>query len=136
MSKVRDWKYYVLWIAGIYNLLWGAVVIVAPNLFFNLSGMPLPTYPMIWQCVGMIVGVYGVGYIVAAYNPNKHWAITLVGFLGKIFGPIGFLWYLIQGAFPLEFALTILFNDLIWWIPFGKILIDAWKSGEVKKTFQ
>lgn len=135
MSKIRDWKFYVLWIGGIYNLLWGAVVIIAPNLFFNLSGMPLPNYPMIWQCVGMIVGVYGVGYIVAAYNPNKHWAITLVGFLGKIFGPIGFLWYLIQGVFPLEFALTILFNDLIWWVPFGKILLDAWSSGEIEKTF-
>ncbi len=132
---MKNWKYYVLWIAGIYNLLWGASVIIAPKLFFNLSGMALPNYLMIWQCVGMIVGVYGIGYIIAAYKPNVHWPIVLVGFLGKIFGPIGFVWYLAQGAFPAEFALTILSNDLIWWIPFGKILWDAWESGEIQKTF-
>lgn len=136
METKRDWKFYVLWIAGVYNLLWGTSVILFPKLFFELSGMPLPTYLMIWQCVGMIVGVYGVGYIIAAYKPLVHWSIVLVGFLGKIFGPIGFLWYLIQGAFPIEFALTIVFNDLIWWIPFGKILWEAWEAGAIRETFE
>ena len=132
---MKNWKYYLLWFAGVYNLLWGASVIIAPKLFFNLSGMVLPNYLMIWQCVRMIVGVHRIIYIIAAYQPNVHWPIVLVGFLGKIFGPIGFLWYLAQGAFPPEFALTILFNDLVWWIPFGIILWDAWKSGEVERTF-
>ena len=38
-----------------------------------------PRYPQIWQCVGMIVGVYGVGYLVAASDPLRHWPIVLVG---------------------------------------------------------
>ncbi len=117
--------FYILWIAGIYNLLFGAAVILFPNVFFDLAGMERPLYPMIWQCVGMIVGVYGVGYIAAAYNPLRHWPIVLVGFLGKIFGPIGFAWYLVQGAFPLKFGLIIITNDLIWWIPFALILMAA-----------
>ncbi|MEL6926886.1 MAG: alkyl hydroperoxide reductase [Bacteroidota bacterium] len=87
-----------------------------------------PRYPMIWQCVGMIVGVYGVGYICAAYDPVRHWPIVLVGFLGKIFGPIGFAYYLYLGAFPMKFAATILTNDLIWWIPFGLMLKAAWDA--------
>lgn len=128
MSNSPKWMYNLLWFAGLYNLLWGAVVIIAPNLFFDLAGMTRPTYPMIWQCVGMIVGVYGVGYIAAAYDPARHWPITLVGFLGKVFGPIGFAWYLIQGAFPLHFGLVIIFNDLIWWIPFGLILWHAYNK--------
>ncbi|MEO1712164.1 MAG: alkyl hydroperoxide reductase [Bacteroidota bacterium] len=119
--------FYTLWIAGVYNLVWGASVIILPDLFFNLVGMDLPLYPMIWQCVGMIVGVYGVGYIAAAYAPLVHWPITLVGFLGKIFGPIGFAWYLAQGAFPVEFGAILIFNDLIWWIPFFLILRNAWQ---------
>ena len=126
MSNSPKWMYNLLWFAGIYNLLWGASVIIAPNLFFDLASMSRPTYPMIWQCVGMIVGVYGIGYIAAAYNPAQHWPIVLVGFLGKIFGPIGFAWYLAQGAFPLHFGLVIIFNDLIWWIPFGLILLHAY----------
>jgi len=121
------WMFYTLWIAGVYNLVWGASVIILPDLFFNLVGMDLPLYPMIWQCVGMIVGVYGVGYIAAAYAPLVHWPITLVGFLGKIFGPIGFAWYLAQGDFPVEFGAILIFNDLIWWIPFFLILRNAWQ---------
>ncbi|NRB51571.1 MAG: alkyl hydroperoxide reductase [Saprospiraceae bacterium] len=126
------WMYNLLWFAGLYNLVWGASVIIAPNLFFDLASMPRPTYPMIWQCVGMIVGVYGVGYIAAAYAPARHWPIVLVGFLGKIFGPIGFAWYLVQGAFPVKFGMLIIFNDLIWWLPFGLILLHAYRSKEMR----
>lgn len=121
------WMFYLLFVAGLYNLIWGSAVIFFPNVFFDLAGMVRPTYPMIWQCVGMIVGVYGLGYIAAAYAPLRHWPIVLVGFLGKVFGPIGFAWYLAQGAFPLKFGLLIIFNDLIWWLPFGLILWRAWQ---------
>lgn len=114
--------------AGIYNLIWGAVVIVAPNLFFRLADMPPMRYPEIWQCVGMIVGVYGVGYLIAATDPRMHWPIVLVGLLGKIFGPIGFAYAVYRGVFPPEFAWTILTNDLVWWVPFGLILWDAARS--------
>lgn len=109
-------------LAAIYNILWGTLVILFPNQFFDLFHMERPNYPEIWQCVGMIVGVYGVGYWLAAKDPLKHYPIVLVGFLGKIFGPIGFLQALINQRFPLEFGLNILFNDVIWWIPFFMIL--------------
>ncbi len=118
----------VLKIAGIYNVFFGIVTIAFPNLFFQLAGMELPLYPMIWQCVGMIVGVYGLGYWIAADNPNRHWPIVLVGFLGKIFGPIGFAWYLTKGVFPIKWGLIIMFNDIIWWLPFGLLLFQAYKS--------
>lgn len=114
-----------LWAAGIYNLIWGGICIVFPHLWFDLTGMDRMRYPAIWQCVGMIVGVYGVGYIIAANDSRTHWPIVLVGLLGKVFGPIGFLFAVIQGTFPPIAGLTILTNDLIWWIPFVLILRDA-----------
>ncbi len=116
--------------AGIYNLLWGAWVIAAPHAMFDLAGMNRINYPEIWQCVGMIVGVYGVGYLAAASDHRRHWPIVLVGLLGKIFGPIGFAVALWKGVFPPIFALTIVTNDLIWWIPFAMMLWDAaWSAG-------
>ncbi|MGD1845860.1 MAG: alkyl hydroperoxide reductase [Salibacteraceae bacterium] len=128
MDFSPPWMSTVLRIAGVYNLSWGAAVIFFPNFFFELAEMETPAYPMIWQCVGMIVGVYGIGYLAAATQPYRHWPITLVGFLGKVFGPIGFAWYLAEGAFPLNWGLIIVFNDLVWWLPFGLILWGAWKS--------
>jgi small multidrug resistance pump len=114
--------------AGAYNLVWGAAVILFPGALFAWAGMDAPRYPQIWQCVGMIVGVYGVGYLIAASDHRTHWPIILVGLLGKIFGPIGFAFALVRGDFPPVFGLTIITNDLVWWIPFSMMLRDAARS--------
>lgn len=117
----------VLIAAGIYNLIWGGIVILFPGLAFNLVGIELPRYPQIWQCVGMIVGVYGIGYLIAAGNPLRHWPIVFVGLAGKIFGPVGYFYAALQGDFPWSWGAIILLNDLIWWIPFAAILFEAFK---------
>lgn len=109
-------------------MVWGSVVVLAPNFFFELIGADLPRYPGIWQCVGMIVGVYGIGYAAASLDPLGHWPIVLVGLLGKVFGPIGFVLSASRGELPWVFGWTILTNDLIWWAPFGVILYRTWRS--------
>jgi hypothetical protein len=76
----------------------------------------------------MIVGVYGIGYLAAARDPVRHWPIVLVGFLGKIFGPLGYVMGVLQGDVPLAFGVTLPTNDLIWWVPFGMILYHAARS--------
>jgi hypothetical protein len=119
------WMSVVLRVAAIYNILWGAFMVVFPLTVFRVLGMALPNYPEIWQCVGMIVGVYGVGYWIAARNPVVHWPIVLVGLLGKVLGPIGFLQAAIEGRLPWSFGLINVTNDLIWWIPFSLILLHA-----------
>lgn len=121
------WMKRVLQMAALYNLVWGAFVIAAPSLLFRWAGMEQPRYPQIWQCVGMIVGVYGVGYWLAARDPFRHWPIVLVGFLGKVFGPIGFLQAGIAGSLPWSWGATIITNDLIWWGPFATILYCAFR---------
>jgi hypothetical protein len=76
----------------------------------------------------MIVGVYGIGYLLAAMDPVRHWPIVLVGLLGKIFGPIGFLFSAVRSTLPITFGMTIVTNDLIWWAPFAMILWHAFRS--------
>jgi small multidrug resistance pump len=122
------WMAPVLVAAGIYNLVWGAVAILAPAWCFRIVGMEVPNYPELWQCIGMIVGVYGIGYLAAATDPLRHWPIVLVGLLGKILGPIGFAGALFSGRFPWAFGWNIVTNDLVWWIPFAVILLTAWRA--------
>jgi len=123
------WMRRVLLAAAAYNLSWGVFAILSPLTIFRLAGFnPLPVYPELWQCIGMMVGVYGIGYGIAALDPVRHWPIVLVGLLGKIFGPIGFVSAANSGRFPIAMGWTILTNDLIWWIPFSLIL---WKTAQV-----
>lgn len=130
------WMKLVLIAAGTYNILWGIFTIIFPNIYFSFSGMPPSNYPELWQCVGMIVGVYGIGYIIAAFNPMKHWPIILVGLLGKIFGPVGYLLGYIKGTFTLKAGLTNITNDLIWWIPFTIILLKAYRHHRSQRIKQ
>ena len=126
--KNTNWKSTTLKLAAVYNVIWGAYAVLLPNHFFEILGIDQPRYLEFWQCIGMIVGVYGIGYWLAASDPNTHYPIVLVGFLGKIFGPIGFAQALYLKKLPVEFGYTIITNDLIWWAPFGLILLDAYRA--------
>jgi small multidrug resistance pump len=119
------WMRWVLKAAGLYNLAWGTSAVVAPNAVFEMMSMEPLRYPEIYQCLGMVIGLYGVGYWIASYNPIQHWAIVLVGLLGKLLGPLGFLVSALLGRLPWAFGITLVFNDLIWWVPFALILRHA-----------
>lgn len=122
IQSIPSWMKPVLAVAGIYNIIWGAIVVLAPNLFFDLARVARPNYPELWQCAGMIVGLYGLGYWIASHDPMRHWLVVLVGFLGKVLGPIGMAKAIYEGRLPLVFAWVNVTNDVIWWIPFGMIL--------------
>jgi len=117
------WHRATLKAAAVYNVGWGLSAFLFPNATLSILGVdPLPNYPELWQCIGMIVGVYGIGYWCAAEDPVRHWPFVLVGLLGKILGPIGFLWSVMNGSFPWMMGFLIVVNDLIWWIPFVLML--------------
>lgn len=128
-STVPNWMKLTMKIAAVYNILWGAWAVLFPLHFFELTGMAEPVHPMIWQGMGMVIGVYGLGYWWSSYDPIRHWPIIAVGFLGKIFGPIGFVFNYLQGIVPAEFGFTLITNDLVWWIPFFLILKAAHEAG-------
>ena len=115
-------------LAAMYNILWGSWVLIFPQHFFRIAGMEPINYPVVWQGMGMVIGVYGLGYFLASFDPMRHWPIVAVGFLGKILGPIGFLYHLWTGNLPLAFGWTLIFNDLIWWVPFFIILKKVHKE--------
>ncbi len=124
----KNWKYYSLKAAGVYNIFWGLWVLAFPNAFFEWLDLPLINYPQIWQSVGMIVGVYGIGYWIAADNYIKHWPVLLVGYLGKLFGPVGAAWNIYMGVLPPGFLWLNVFNDIIWLPVFTAVLWEAYRS--------
>lgn len=127
ITQPDPWMKWVLRAAGIYNLAWGAYTVLWPNAYFDQAGLARLNHPEIWQCVGMIVGVYGIGYWIAARAPFTHWPIILVGLLGKLLGPVGFLNAVWKGTLPWKAGLTNVTNDLIWWAPFTIILWRAYR---------
>lgn len=119
------WMTTTLKAAAVYNLAFALMTLIAPFWIFDVTGATRPNFPELWQCIGMIVGVYGIGYWIAAFDPYRHWPVVLVGWLGKTLGPLGFAKALWEGVFPLKFGWIIVFNDLIWWLPFAIMVREA-----------
>lgn len=121
LERYRPWLYA----AAIYNLLWGASVILFPEWYFNLLDITPPDQLAFWQVVGMFVLVYAPAYAWAARRPYEHAHIVLIGMLGKVLGPLGFLTVLVEGELSLRFGVVLVTNDLIWWPAFAGFLVTA-----------
>ncbi len=120
------WMTAVLIAAGIYNIAWGVIVALFPVPLFEIAGMAPPRYPALFQCIGMMIAVFGLAYLCAASNPLRHWPVLVAGLVGRLLGPIGFLYLAINGVFTWQAGFTIVTNDLIWIIPFALMLRAAW----------
>ena len=68
--------------------------------------------------LGAALGMFGGGGGILAVP-------LLVGLLGKVFGPIGFLDAALRGEMPWRCGWLIVTNDLIWWLPFTALLLAA-----------
>lgn len=110
LNAYRPWFYA----AALYNLLWGAFVCVFPGAYFKILKIEPLNYPSMFQAIGMIVGVYALGYWLIARDPARYGPFVYVGLLGKILGPLGFLVSALQGTLPWSFGLVNLTNDIIW----------------------
>jgi hypothetical protein len=76
----------------------------------------------------MVVGLYGIIYLEVARVPERGWLLAAVGLVGKVLGPIGLLQLIWSGTWPASTIVLSLTNDLIWWVPFGLYLHDAWPA--------
>lgn len=115
--------------AGFYNLAFGMWAAIWPLSFFDLMEIPAPRYPGIWACLGMVVGLYGVLYLYAARRLDAAWPVIAVGLLGKVLGPIGMAMS-IGEEWPRRVAMICVYNDLIWWLPFGLFLVRGAAVGK------
>lgn len=121
----RKFHRIIFIVAGCYNILWGLYAVYDPQWLFRFAGLAPINHPQIFQCLGMVVGLYGVVYFQVARFPERGWMLAAVGLAGKILGPLGLGISIWNQTWPKSTIILCLTNDLIWWIPFGLYLIDA-----------
>jgi hypothetical protein len=120
MSKLQLAKLIML-LAAIYNAVWGIVISIYPQIIlFDYPATPFTL--ILLRCIGMLVGTYAIAYYFASKDPVKYWPLILVGFIGKVLGPIGSGYYVAIGELTPKFLYVNLLNDVIWLVPFGWIL--------------
>ncbi|NNC89712.1 MAG: hypothetical protein HKN82_14750 [Akkermansiaceae bacterium] len=117
-----------LLLAGFYDLAFAIWTVCWPDLWFRWAGMDAPTYPHLWMGMGLLAGIFGLGYLIAATNPLHHWPLVLLGFLAKLAGPVGFFWGLSEGLFDARAGWIVIANHVVWLPPFVLILWTAMQT--------
>ena len=125
MAERAPYYRIVFGLAALYNLAFGLWAGFAPYAFFDFFHLRPPLYPSIWSCLGMVVGTYGLAYGYAALRLDRAAPFIAIGLLGKVLGPIGWVLTVRSGEWPVRTLTLILFNDIVWWLPFGLFLIDG-----------
>lgn len=125
LNEVKPWMRTTLSLAGFWNLALGGFVLAfwpAPFHWFDLHE---PLYPRIVQCVGLLIALLGVGYILASRDPLRHWPVVLVGLLGKVLVPLAMVEASLRSDLPWMLAVFSLAIEIVWWAPFALILLAA-----------
>ena len=133
-TAVPTWMSRVLLPAAAFDVLGGAVLLVSPALAFAWGGIEPPGELEVWQALGLLIGVYGLGHALAARHPFRLWPVVLVGLLGKILIPVGFVWAASQGRLPWQLGVLVLALGPIWWLPFAWILRGAARAHRIERT--
>lgn len=103
--------------AAAYNIIVGISVVLFPQMFFTLFGLPEINYSYVMSGLGMFVGIYGLGFYIVSFDPRRNHYFALLGLLGKSFGVIGWSYYTFTGIIPFTALWTNFFNDIVW-LPF------------------
>jgi len=124
-AQAPMWVVRTLVYAGVYNVVWAMIAVFFPSFTFQLLGLASPSYPALWQTIGMTVGVMGVGYLLASLAPYRHWLVVFLGMLASVLGPLGFLVCAARGEFPWLTGVLLVSSAVVWWVPFAKVLLHV-----------
>jgi small multidrug resistance pump len=122
LQPLRPWMRYVLWFAGAYNVLLGLNMVARPEGGFEPLGLSPPDLLLFVQLVGLMVGVFGIGYLMVARWPLENRGVLLLGIIGKALVAVLGLAYVALGKVPPIYLLVVLFSDVIYLAPFAVIL--------------
>ena len=89
-TKSKPWMKPLLTTAGLFNLIWALYLVLAPLDLFQRAGVPSPNLPLLVQMLGLGAGVLGLGFLMAANDPLRHWPVVLMGFTAKLGAALGY----------------------------------------------
>ncbi len=119
---LRPWMRGLLRFAGCFNLLAGAVMVSLYHEGYELLGVPKPELVLPVQIMGILVGLFGLGYHWVASRPTENRDILRLGFLAKLICSLTAYWYVLFGPLGIGFALVVFFADVVY-LPFFWIIL-------------
>lgn len=122
MEPLQPWMRYLLRFAGCFNLLAGLAMICLYHEGYKLLGIPKPALVLPVQVMGILVGLFGVGYLLVASSPVENRNLLLLGFWSKALSSLAVMHYVLKGQLPWSFVPVLFFADVIY-LPFFYVIL-------------
>lgn len=75
--------------------------------------------------------LYGFGFLMAAWDPVRHWGVVLMGGIGKALFAVN-LFYMLKNGWTSDFAMVVIAGDVLFVAAFVVYLI--WLKGHLKSV--
>jgi CDP-diglyceride synthetase len=119
---LAKWMKFVLRFVAVYNVLAGLFMLIGYHETYKIIGMEKPDISFPIQLVGILVGLFGVGYYLVAKNPIENRNVLALGFWSKFLGSCLGTGYVLMGKLPPQFIAVYFFADVIYLPPFYLIM--------------
>ena len=118
---LAPWMHSLLKFAGYYNLLAGLSMMILYHEGYEILGVPKPEFVLPIQLVGLLVAIFGVGYLMVDRQPSLNGNVLWLGLVSKTLGPLLALPWIFNGTLPVAMLAVLFFADTIYIWPFWKI---------------
>ncbi len=122
--RVLRWMRKILVVGGLYHLLFAIWVMTCPLHAFDFLNLPHPNHPILWQILGVISGILGLGLLIAAKNPIHHWLIVLLGLIKSVVATVVIVAAVWRTELPVSALIILGFDDVVW-MPFFALILWA-----------
>jgi hypothetical protein len=120
--KVPGWMPRLLFAAGAYHLFFAVAAFAWPHLCFDLVGIARPNHAILWRAAGLLSAVFGIGFLIAARDPIRHWPLVFLGFAKATLVIVLLVTSIFAKELPAQSLWLAFFDDFIWWFPLAAIL--------------
>lgn len=127
-ATLQSWMRPLLCLAGVFNISAGVCMVVFYHEGYKLLGIPRPELVLPVQIMGILVALFGVGYLLVAKNPVENRNILALGFWSKALSSALAISYVANGQMPLSFLPVVIFADIVYLPPFYLILRSLYRQ--------
>ncbi len=117
-SRLPGWMHFVLKFAGVYNILAGASMMVFYHEGYKVLDVAKPELSLPIQLVGLLVLLFGIGYLIVDRMPMLNRNVLLLGMMSKTLGPLLALLFIFRGELPVWMLIVLFVADTIYIYPF------------------
>ncbi len=122
------WMRLALVSAGVYHILFGIWTVSCPFHVFDFLSLARPIHPTLWRTLGLISGMLGLAFLIAAKDPVRHWLTVLFGACKFLTATFIVLASISAKDLPSNSGLLLLIDDLLWLPSFAIILWAALRA--------